>query len=109
MVHVKMSLLRQLPFPRSFFFQAEDGIRAFHVTGVQTLCSSDLLEQRLVDKDRALEARDARIATLQDELSERLGALQRLNAMDLSLQGLDSKMSERLRSADVRSEERRVG
>src|SRR5690606_40191269 len=25
-----------------FFFQAEDGIRDFHVTGVQTLCSSDL-------------------------------------------------------------------
>src|SRR5690606_39824144 len=26
-----------------FFFQAEDGIRPFHVTGVQTVCSSDLL------------------------------------------------------------------
>src|SRR6266511_5618348 len=26
-----------------FFFQAEDGIRDFHVTGVQTCCSSDLL------------------------------------------------------------------
>src|SRR5690606_39990411 len=25
-----------------FFFQAEDGIRDFHVTGVQTCCSSDL-------------------------------------------------------------------
>src|SRR5690606_29625499 len=25
-----------------FFFQAEDGIRDFHVTGVQTVCSSDL-------------------------------------------------------------------
>src|SRR5690606_39626724 len=24
------------------FFQAEDGIRAFHVTGVQDVCSSDL-------------------------------------------------------------------
>src|SRR6266511_4857388 len=26
-----------------FFFQAEDGIRDFHVTGVQTCCSSDLV------------------------------------------------------------------
>src|ERR1022692_5193156 len=26
-----------------FFFQAEDGIRDYKVTGVQTLCSSDLL------------------------------------------------------------------
>src|SRR5690606_40789640 len=25
-----------------FFFQAEDGIRDFHVTGVQDVCSSDL-------------------------------------------------------------------
>src|SRR5690606_40730680 len=25
-----------------YFFQAEDGIRDFHVTGVQTVCSSDL-------------------------------------------------------------------
>src|ERR1041385_9336152 len=29
-----------------FFFQAEDGIRDVAVTGVQTLCSSDLLKQR---------------------------------------------------------------
>src|SRR5690606_41099317 len=26
-----------------FFFQAEDGIRDFHVTGVSDVCSSDLL------------------------------------------------------------------
>jgi DNA repair exonuclease SbcCD ATPase subunit len=56
------------------------------------------LERTLVDKDRALEVRDARIATLQDELNQRLGAIQKLNAMDLSLQGLDSKMSDRLRA-----------
>jgi septal ring factor EnvC (AmiA/AmiB activator) len=62
------------------------------------------LERALVDKDRALEARDARIATLQDELHERLGAVQKLNAMDLSLQGLDSKMSDRLRRADQTAE-----
>src|SRR5439155_6730580 len=27
------------------FFQAEDGIRGGHVTGVQTVCSSDLLKR----------------------------------------------------------------
>jgi FHA domain len=58
------------------------------------------LEQALADKDRALAARDTRIATLQAELNQRLGAIRKLNAMDLSLQGLDSKMSDRLRRAD---------
>ncbi len=62
------------------------------------------LERTLVDKDRALETRDARVASLQDELSQRLGAIQKLNAMDLSLQGLDSKMSDRLRRADQAAE-----
>ncbi|HZF30067.1 MAG TPA: FHA domain-containing protein [Gammaproteobacteria bacterium] len=57
-------------------------------------------ERALIDKDRALEARDERIGTLQSELEERLGALQRLNAIDLSLQGLDTKMSERLKRTD---------
>src|SRR2546427_5644918 len=37
-----------------FFFQAEDGIRDLTVTGVQTVCSSDLVEQlvRLISEDR---------------------------------------------------------
>src|SRR6266702_605523 len=30
------------PYLSFFFFQAEDGIRDGHVTGVQTVCSSDL-------------------------------------------------------------------
>jgi chromosome segregation ATPase len=59
------------------------------------------IERALIDRDRALEARDERIATLQHELDQKLGALQKLNAMDLSLQGLDSKMSERLRRSDA--------
>ncbi len=58
------------------------------------------LERAVVDKDRALDARDARLATLQEELNERLGAIQKLNAMDVSLQGLNSKMSDRLRRAE---------
>src|SRR5690606_40104222 len=32
-----------------FFFQAEVGIRDFHVTGVQTCCSSDLYLSRLYE------------------------------------------------------------
>ncbi len=62
------------------------------------------LERAVVEKDRALETRDVRIATLQDELNQRLGAIQKLNAMDLSLQGLSSKMSDRLRRADPAAE-----
>ncbi|MGH7122835.1 MAG: FHA domain-containing protein, partial [Stellaceae bacterium] len=58
------------------------------------------MERALVDKDRVLDARDERIRTLQSELDQRPGARQKLSAMDLSLQGLDSKMSERLRRGD---------
>ncbi len=61
-------------------------------------------ERAVVEKDRALDARDVRIATLQEELNQRLGAIQKLNAMDLSLQGLNSKMSDRLRRADPAAE-----
>lgn len=57
------------------------------------------LERAVLDKDRALEARDARIATLQDELNQRLSALQKLNAMAPSLQGLE-KTPERSRSVE---------
>ncbi len=59
------------------------------------------IERVLIDKDRALEGRDERIAALQRELDQKLGALQKLSAMDLSLQGLDLKMSERLRRTDA--------
>jgi predicted RNase H-like nuclease (RuvC/YqgF family) len=62
------------------------------------------LERAVVDKDRALETRDLRITTLQEELNQRLGAIQKLNAMDLSLQGLNSKMSDRLRRAEPATE-----
>jgi len=55
------------------------------------------IEGTLLDKDVALAERDERIAALQRDLDQRVGALQKLTAMDLSLQGLDSKMSERLR------------
>jgi chromosome segregation ATPase len=62
------------------------------------------LERTLIEKDRALEARDARITTIQHELDQKLGALQKLTAMDRSLQGLDTKMSERLRRNEPAAE-----
>jgi chromosome segregation ATPase len=58
------------------------------------------LERALIDRDRTIEAKETRIAALQDEINQKLGAVQKLNAMDLSLQGLDSRMSERLRQND---------
>ncbi len=66
------------------------------------------LERAVVEKDRALDARDLRIATLQEELNQRLGAIQKLNAMDLSLQGLNSKMSDRLRRTEPATEHTNV-
>jgi predicted RNase H-like nuclease (RuvC/YqgF family) len=47
------------------------------------------LEKTVIEKDRALDARDARIATLHDELKQRLGAIEKLNALDLALPKLD--------------------
>jgi hypothetical protein len=43
------------------------------------------LEKTVIEKDRALGARDARIATLHDELKQRLGAIEKLNALDFAL------------------------
>jgi hypothetical protein len=48
------------------------------------------LERAVIDKDRALEARDARIATLHDELKQRLGAIEKLNAIDFPPPKADS-------------------
>ncbi|HET7607589.1 MAG TPA: FHA domain-containing protein [Gammaproteobacteria bacterium] len=42
------------------------------------------LEQAVVDKDRALEARDARIAALHEELKQRIAAAERRTAADLA-------------------------
>jgi hypothetical protein len=53
------------------------------------------LERAVIDKDRALEARDARIATLHEELKQRLGALEKLNTADPSARKADSPGSAR--------------
>src|SRR5690606_39803801 len=90
-----------------FFFQAEDGIRDFHVTGVQTcaLPISDALAERgrvVVRRayaDWSYFDEDRRMLTRQQveliEIPQRLGAV-RKNAADIKL-------------AVDRSEERRVG
>jgi hypothetical protein len=53
------------------------------------------LERAVIDKDRALEARDARIATLHEELKQRLGAIEKLNAIDFNLPKSEPKVPAR--------------
>ena len=48
------------------------------------------LEKTVVEKDRALDARDARISTLHDELKQRIGAIEKLNAIDFALPKRDA-------------------
>src|SRR5690606_39341398 len=88
-----------------FFFQAEDGIRVFHVTGVQTCALPISARPEVPDELEAIVAsalakdRDARTADA-DELARQL-------------LGFASWTGGPLRHADVaqtlRSEERRVG
>src|SRR5690606_39299262 len=82
-----------------FFFQAEDGIRDFHVTGVQT-CALPIFESELVD----LEPEEAR------ELLESTGqtepGLDRLASVGFSTLGLQTYLTA---GPKERSEERRVG
>ncbi len=63
------------------------------------------LERSLSEKDRALDARNERLATLQQELDRKLEALQRLNAMEVSIQSVDSKGGGRLTPADTPPEQ----
>jgi len=49
------------------------------------------LERTLVDKDRALEARDTRIATLHGELERRLGGLENGGGVDFLLPAVDAE------------------
>jgi hypothetical protein len=47
------------------------------------------LEKAVMDKDRSIEARDARISTLHDELKQHLGIIEKLNSIDFSLPELE--------------------
>lgn len=53
------------------------------------------LERAVIDKDRALEARDARIATLHEELKQRIGAAEKQSTVGFSLPPIDSSATAR--------------
>jgi len=57
------------------------------------------MEQALVDKDRAVAARDERIRTLQLEIQQRPGAIVQLNVPDASRQAHDQKTVQRAEAA----------
>src|SRR5690606_40792318 len=87
-----------------FFFQAEDGIRDFHVTGVQT-CALPISDRisiirrgAIVETGSLSELRHLTRTTITAELAHDPGPLAALDGVhDLE------------RTGDVRSEERRVG
>jgi predicted RNase H-like nuclease (RuvC/YqgF family) len=62
------------------------------------------LERTVIDKDRALAARDARIETLHEELKHRLGALEKLNSIGIPSAGLDSRSATRITSIEQNAE-----
>jgi chromosome segregation ATPase len=62
------------------------------------------LERAVVEKDRGLAARDERIRTLQVELHQRLGTLEKVSATDVSGQGHVTKTPERAQRTDAAPE-----
>src|SRR5690606_39762642 len=81
-----------------FFFQAEDGIRDFHVTGVQT-CALPIFDQPLFDGARATKR----------DLVDYLDAVSGHLLPELSGRPLTVVRVLRGQSPFMRSEERRVG
>jgi predicted RNase H-like nuclease (RuvC/YqgF family) len=69
----------------------------------QARADANRLEQALVEKDRALAARDERIRTLQLEIQQRPGAFVQLNVPDASRQTRDSKTMLRADAPDSAS------
>ena len=59
------------------------------------------LERTIIDKDRALEARDARITALHEELRQRPGSIETRGAGDFSLPEVDSGAVRRAASHDA--------
>jgi hypothetical protein len=59
------------------------------------------LERAVIDKDRALDARDMRIATLQEELKQRVGVIEKLHAIDFSLSKLEAGSAARGSGVDA--------
>src|SRR5690606_40033300 len=91
----------------SFFFQAEDGIRDFHVTGVQTCALPIWSSKRAASKGAAL------ALYMIFSLAPILVLLMVLGGWFFSAEALQDELLKRIRDiADqrsARSEERRVG
>src|SRR5690606_41185470 len=91
---------------------AEDGIRDFHVTGVQT-CALPILSSQpaeLVAETAAkppVETRDVLLVAQKVDMGERLGTALKWQEWPVTL--IDDSFITRERQPDARSEERRVG
>src|SRR5690606_40331497 len=86
---------------RLLFVQAEDGIRDFHVTGVQT-CALPISQRRriltvLKDREQTVGAISERLGLAQPATSKHLKVLKEVGLVDVDTRGRH------------RSEERRVG
>src|SRR5690606_40724492 len=89
-----------------FFFQAEDGIRDFHVTGVQT-CALPISSPSEVENSVTKEIEDA-ISSLENVEAIKSTSQESFSIIVIQLkQGTDVDLS--LQDAQRRSEERRVG
>src|SRR6266511_5613322 len=100
-----------------FFFQAEDGIRDFHVTGVQTcalpICMEDKLDRRLGDVetkvDRRLDGLDGRLLLQQQsagqtatQIAEKLERVQGATAQVLARANDLARLEQALRPPKAR-------
>src|SRR5690606_39691457 len=88
-----------------FFFQAEDGIRDFHVTGVQTCALPIFFEAYGFEKDMDLYAFYLDVASLDTERFDRVVSYA-MRKYKFRIDRFDRKQLER---EIRRSEERRVG
>src|SRR5256885_8469325 len=82
-----------------FFFQAEDGIRDYKVTGVQT-CALPILPVDSIFDLLLIDAHTALVAT---------GNPGRIYRVDLTKFGAGGVTADKISDAKLRSEERRVG
>src|SRR5690606_40960055 len=88
-----------------FFFQAEDGIRDFHVTGVQT-CALPICELQIVGERVAVDDREiGRDAVEHEPAVEHVTEIEREPAR----QQAEREQADDSAGTWVRSEERRVG
>src|SRR5207302_5470990 len=87
-----------------FFFQAEDGIRDFHVTGVQT-CALPIFLSIALDQEKRLDA--------VEKVLQNAGVLceiaSRMDSGPLPQSTRDDAVADRPQPVALRSEERRVG